>query len=81
MEMAEPRPPTLRSTSPQVCAHRVLVGVHGQGMEWGHLLNGGDPRGAALIEFRAGNWPCYYAFRMKASGIHSDCQARRKPPG
>jgi len=37
-----------------VCAHRVLVGVHGQGMEWGHLLNAGHTDGAALIEFSAG---------------------------
>ena len=58
-----------------VCAHRVLVGVHGQGMEWGHLLNAGQPAGAGLIEFRAGRWPCYYAQRMKASGMPlSECQ-------
>lgn len=57
-----------------VCAHRVLVGVHGQGMEWGHLLNAGQVDGAALIEFSAGRWPCYYAQRMKASNILSECQ-------
>ena len=58
-----------------VCAHRLLVGVHGAGMEWGHLLNAGLPAGAGLIEFRAGRWPCYYAQRMKASGMRlSECQ-------
>lgn len=58
-----------------VCAHRLLVGVHGAGMEWGHLLNAGQPAGAGLIEFRAGRWPCYYAQRMKASGMPlSECQ-------
>ena len=57
-----------------VCAHRLLVGVHGAGMEWGHLLNAGQSAGAGLIEFRAGRWPCYYAQRMKASKILSECQ-------
>lgn len=57
-----------------VCAHRVLVGVHGQGMEWGHSLNGVDPSGSALIEFWAGDWPCYYAQRMAGSGMISECQ-------
>lgn len=57
-----------------VCRHRLLVGVHGQGMEWGHMLNGADPRGAGLIEFRFGAWPCYYAQRMAVSGIATECQ-------
>jgi hypothetical protein len=58
-----------------VCAHRLLVGVHGAGMEWGHVLNAGQAAGAGLIEFRAGRWPCYYAQRMKASGMRlSMCQ-------
>ena len=58
-----------------VCAHRILVGVHGAGMEWGHVLNAGQAAGAGLIEFRAGRWPCYYAQRMKSSGMRlSVCQ-------
>ena len=58
-----------------VCAHRILVGVHGAGMEWGHVLNAGQAAGAGLIEFRAGRWPCYYAQRMKSSGMRlSMCQ-------
>lgn len=57
-----------------VCAHRIMIGVHGQGMEWGHALNGVDPSGSALIEFRAGAWPCYYAQRMAGSGMISECQ-------
>ena len=57
-----------------VCAHRMLVGVHGQGMEWGHALNGVDPSGSAMIEFRAGEWPCYYAQRMAGSGMMAECQ-------
>ena len=75
---APPAPAATMSAREQlelVCAHRLLVGVHGAGMEWGHVLNAGQAAGAGLIEFRAGRWPCYYAQRMKSSGMRlSVCQ-------
>ena len=32
-----------------VCGAHVMVGVHGQGNEWGHFLNGARPEGTASM--------------------------------
>jgi len=72
----------------RVCSARLLVGVHGSGMEWGHFLNGARVSSAAgplasSMEIRWERWPCYYTPMMQNVGMSSDCQehkrARRKP--
>ena len=64
----------------RVCRARLLVGVHGSGMEWGHFLNGGQAKtagGVALagtVELHYPGWPCYYTGMMERVGLATDCQ-------
>lgn len=59
-----------------VCGAHVMVGVHGQGNEWGHFLNGARGGGGGLLELRYDGWPCYYAPRMEMgdSQVMGICQ-------
>ena len=64
----------------EVCGAHVMVGVHGQGNEWGHFLNGAKGKGGALLELRYDGWPCYYAPRMEMgdSRIVGVCQEHER---
>ncbi|KAL1495520.1 hypothetical protein AB1Y20_016884 [Prymnesium parvum] len=73
-----------------VCRARLLVGVHGAGMEWAHFLNSGlvSMQGTTLagsIELHYPGWPCYYTSMMKDAGLAAECQlhsranAKHKP--
>ena len=58
------------------CGATMMVGVHGQGNEWAHFLNGARGHGGGLLELHYEGWPCYYAPRMEMgdSRIRGVCQ-------
>ena len=62
------------------CGATMMVGVHGQGNEWAHFLNGAKGRGGGLLELHYEGWPCYYAPRMEMgdSRIRGVCQEHRR---
>jgi hypothetical protein len=64
----------------EVCGAHMMVGVHGQGNEWGHFLNGAKGKGGGLLELRYDGWPCYYAPRMEMgdSRIVGVCQEHER---
>ena len=64
----------------EVCGAHLMVGVHGQGNEWGHFLNGAKGQGGGLLELRYEGWPCYYAPRMEMgdSRIVGVCQEHER---
>ena len=64
-----------------VCGAHIMVGVHGQGNEWGHFLNGARGEGGGLLEIRYDSWPCYYAPRMEMgdSRVVGVCQEAHPP--
>ena len=63
-----------------VCGAHMMVGVHGQGNEWGHFLNGARGVGGGLLEIRYSGWPCYYAPRMEMgdSLVMGVCQEHQR---
>ena len=63
-----------------VCGAHLMVGVHGQGNEWGHFLNGAKGVGGGLLEIRYDGWPCYYAPRMEMgdSRVIGVCQEHER---
>lgn len=54
------------------CGARVLVGVHGMGMEWAHFVNGAVGSGL-VIELAWPGWPCHYTRRFRATGKWAFC--------
>ena len=66
---------TLMEQLSLTCHSHLLIGVQGQGMEWGHFLNGAALDGsAAVLEISYPGWPCMYAELMQQTGIPSICQ-------
>lgn len=59
----------------EACRADIMVGVQGQGLEWGHFLgNAADDGSTGVLEIHYPGWPCYYTATFVAKGTRSLCQ-------